>query len=87
MRDMPEYKLVVLALKTGLIEATVKKDTEEKALALQWIASEETRPFSFRWCCDMLELRPELVRASIGTGRLYRSLRTNRVYPGQEEAA
>jgi len=87
MRDMPEYKLVVLTLKTGLIEATVKKDTEEKALALAWIASDETRPFSFRWCCDVLELRPELVRSAIGTGRLYRSLRTNRVYPGQEEAA
>ena len=86
MGDMPEYKLIVLALKTGLLEATVKKDTEEKALALQWIASEETRPFSFRWCCDMLELQPELVRAEIGTGRLYRSLRTNRVYPGQEAA-
>ena len=86
MRDMPEYKLVVLALKTGLVEATVKRECEEKTLALQWIASEETRPFSFRWCCDVLELRPELVRSAIGTGRLYRSLRTNRVYPGQEAA-
>ena len=39
MRDMPEYKLVVLTLQTGLIEATVKKDTEEKAQTLEWIAS------------------------------------------------
>jgi len=86
MRDMPEYKLVVLALKTGLIEATVKKESEEKSLALEWIASESRAPFSFRWCCDILELRAELVREAVGTGRLYRSLRTNRVYPGQEAA-
>ena len=86
MRDMPEYKLVVLVMKTGLVEATIKKHTEEKAQALEWVASESTAPFSFRWCCDILELRAELVREAVGTGRLYRALRSNRVYPGQEAA-
>jgi len=86
MRDMPEYRLVVLALKTGLVEATVKRECEEKVQALEWVASDSVAPFSFRWCCEVLELQPELVRATVGTGRLYRSLRTNRVYPGQEAA-
>jgi len=86
MRDMPEYRLVVLVLKTGLVEATVKKASEEKSLALEWIASDSAAPFSFRWCCEVLELQPELVRETVGTGRLYRALRTNRVYPGQEAA-
>lgn len=62
-----------------------EEDGEEKASgnegkrirdgARRWFMSDETAPWTFLWCCDILDLRPEGIRSMLNTRNLYSELR------------
>lgn len=37
----------------------------ERNRAKRWVTSLETRPFSFDWCCTLLDMNPERMRVGI----------------------
>jgi hypothetical protein len=38
---------------------------KERVEALQWLESEETRRYSYRWACDMAEVDPGVARKAV----------------------
>lgn len=69
---MPEYKLVVAKMRQHVEDAVRKapKDKpykrrvveEEREAAMAWIMSDDTAPFSARWCADLMDLDIDRVR-------------------------
>lgn len=69
VEELPETGLVAAVLQTGLREATTKpkpnaKPAQHQAYhgAWEWLMSDEVRPFSVRWCCDVLDVDVDLAR-------------------------
>lgn len=77
MIDCPEYNVVVGILRQAVTDATstpTPSQCRQKGRrgfavarddALRWMADETSRPFSFRWCCDIVGLDATEVRRSV----------------------
>jgi len=72
--DMPEVGLIAAVLQTGIRDAVRRPKETDRAdrirrhvESLEWIASDDTRPLGFRWCCDVLDVDPDLTRQIIRT--------------------
>lgn len=74
MIDSPEYNVVVATLRQAITDATTTPTASQvrqkgapglardRDDAIQWIADDSARPWSFRWCCDMVGLDHQVVR-------------------------
>ena len=73
MNINPERALVAAVLRMGIWDFVNKKRKMNKQEVLdyedakRWIYSESEAPYSFLWCCDVMEYNPEKIRLLIRT--------------------
>ena len=72
--DLPEVGLIAAVLQTGIRDAVNRPKENDRPVrirrhveSLEWIAADDALPFSFRWCCDVLDVDPDLTRHLIRT--------------------
>jgi hypothetical protein len=53
-------------------EAAIKAMDEEPA---QWLLSDNQEPFSFLWCCSILDINPDFILVKMNKPRLLKELR------------
>lgn len=62
-----KYPSPYLRLVASVMLEAVKDFRDGKRDAIAWFKSDEGYPFSFCWCCDVLDMSAESVRAAINS--------------------
>lgn len=61
-RHTPEYRLVA-AVMCQAVQDFAKSNPVLQKSARRWVQAPSDRPFTFRWCCDYLNISADRARA------------------------
>ena len=78
--DVPERELIAAVLERALLDYTDVSCVEGMD-AQFWIYSNETRPWSYVWCCAVLDIDPDAIRDQLAKGTVGEALRAARFGP------
>lgn len=72
----PEQRLALTVLQDGIVQAIQPESCTSARLirlrdeAMQWVSSEDTRPFGFVWCCEVCGFNAGWLRRRILAGKI-----------------
>lgn len=88
-QEMGEYRLVqrtfydAFALRSKLVQTGRiggKQDRNQHRIDRQWVSSKATRPYSFIWCCEILNFDPTYARRAYWRGRIVIPVNHSAIY-------